>query len=243
VVRKGETLYSIAFRYGQEYRELAQRNGLREPYQIYPGQKLALQGSVVAPAAPAASPKQAPVVATAPAPRTLPVPPQRTLPPPGQAPRADPVKPVVSPLPVPGSTGPSGAPRVTERNDPATHTTSGIRWQWPVKGQISRPATSSGRVGVDIIGRDGQPVKAAAPGEVVYSGDGLIGYGKLIIIKHNDTFLSAYAHNRALMVREGLKVAAGQQIAEMGSSGADQVKLYFEIRRNGKPVSPLDYLP
>jgi len=99
------------------------------------------------------------------------------------------------------------------------------------------------RQGVDIAGKAGDPVTAAAEGNVVYSGNGLVGYGELIIIKHNDTFLSAYGHNRKRLVEEGQHVTAGQQIAEMGSSSASRDMLHFEIRKNGKPINPLDYLP
>ena len=97
--------------------------------------------------------------------------------------------------------------------------------------------------GIDIAGAAGQPVAASAGGKVVYAGTGLRGYGKLIIIKHNGTYLSAYAHNRDILVKEGQQVTKGQKIAEMGNSDADQVKLHFEIRRQGKPMDPLKYLP
>jgi lipoprotein NlpD len=100
-----------------------------------------------------------------------------------------------------------------------------------------------GKKGVDIIGMRGQPVYAAAPGKVVYSGDGLLGYGPLVIIQHNDTFLSAYAYNEKLLVREGEQVALGQRIAEMGTNGTDRGMLHFEIRHRGKPVDPMLYLP
>jgi len=97
--------------------------------------------------------------------------------------------------------------------------------------------------GIDIAGNEGDPVSATADGEVVYSGNGLIGYGELIIVKHNASFLSAYGHNRARLVKEGDKVKAGQAIAEMGSSASSRDELHFEIRKNGKPVNPLEYLP
>jgi lipoprotein NlpD len=116
-------------------------------------------------------------------------------------------------------------------------------WHWPAKGVVRDADSPLGKKGVEILGARGQPVYAAADGEVVYSGSGLIGYGKLIIIKHNDVFLSAYAHNDNLLVEEGAMVAGGQQIAEMGSSGTREIMLHFEIRRNGKPVAPLQYLP
>jgi lipoprotein NlpD len=119
------------------------------------------------------------------------------------------------------------------------------RWIWPTRGRILRSYQSSGRgkKGIEIGGHDGQPVKAAATGKVVYAGSGLVGYGRLIIIKHNENLLSAYGHNSKLLVSEGDQVEAGQQIAEMGSSGTNRTGLYFEVRKDGKPVDPLSYLP
>jgi lipoprotein NlpD len=118
-----------------------------------------------------------------------------------------------------------------------------IEWAWPVKGKPLGGFSDGGSKGLDIGGESGQPVYAAAPGKVVYSGSGLRGYGKLIIIKHNKTYLSAYAHNSQLLVKEGQVVTKGQKIAEMGNSDADRVKLHFEIRKLGKPVDPAKYLP
>ena len=122
---------------------------------------------------------------------------------------------------------------------------SGIAWRWPADGQlISRyVAGEPTKQGVDIAGSGGVPVRAAGDGVVVYSGSGLVGYGELIIIKHNDAWLSAYGHNRNRLVNEGQSVKAGQQIAEMGRSGAARDMLHFEVRYNGKPVDPLQYLP
>jgi len=119
------------------------------------------------------------------------------------------------------------------------------KWEWPAKGKLLRgySANESGKKGITIGGRPGQPVKAAASGKVVYSGSGLVRYGKMIIIKHNETYLSAYAHNNKIFVREGTMVKSGQQIAEMGSTGTNQTILHFEIRKNGKPVNPLQFLP
>jgi len=118
-----------------------------------------------------------------------------------------------------------------------------FNWQWPLKGTIAKTFAQSGNKGIDIYGKMGQPVKAAAPGRVVYSGHGLIGYGNLLIIKHNDIFLSAYANNRRLLVKEGQPVRKGQIIAEVGKNGSARPSLHFEIRKNGKPVNPLWYLP
>jgi lipoprotein NlpD len=122
---------------------------------------------------------------------------------------------------------------------------SPFSWRWPTEGQLVGTYLSGDptRQGVDIAGAGGQPVRAAADGVVVYSGSGLVGYGELVIIKHNDEWLSAYGHNRARMVNEGQVVKAGQQIAEMGRSGAARDMLHFEIRYNGKPVDPQQYLP
>ncbi|QIL21133.1 peptidoglycan DD-metalloendopeptidase family protein [Thermomonas sp. HDW16] len=123
--------------------------------------------------------------------------------------------------------------------------TSNISWRWPVDGGVIETYAGGDptRQGIDIGGKSGQPVRAAADGVVVYSGSGLVGYGELVIIKHNDQWLSAYGHNRARLVNEGQVVKAGQQVAEMGRSGASRDMLHFEIRYNGKPVDPQQYLP
>lgn len=217
-VSRGETLYQIAFRYGWDWKALAAHNGLREPYTIYPGQRLNL------------------ALRTASKPRySAPTAPTRTTqagkPPPKTAPgsvSSTPPRPV---KPVPVSPPVAAAP------------VKG--WQWPAQGPLIARFQSNDSLnkGIDIAGQLGQPVKAAANGSVVYAGRGLIGYGEMIIIKHDDTHLSAYAHNSRLLVKEGEQVKGGQQIAEMGSSGTDRVKLHFEIRRRGQPVDPLGYLP
>lgn len=120
----------------------------------------------------------------------------------------------------------------------------GIAWEWPVKGKIiANFASQNGQKGIDIAGQNGQSVITAAPGVVVYSGSGLRGYGQMIIIKHNDQFLSAYAHNSRLLVKEGDVVVAHSKIAEMGQTDTESVRLHFEIRKNGQPVDPLMYLP
>jgi len=119
-----------------------------------------------------------------------------------------------------------------------------LGWLWPTTGKVVGGFSETANLkGIDIAGKAGQPVRASAAGKVVYAGAGLRGYGKLIIIKHNKTYLSAYAHNREILVKEGQLVAKGQQVAEMGDSDADQVKLHFEIRRLGKPVDPTRFLP
>ncbi|MBT3888557.1 MAG: peptidoglycan DD-metalloendopeptidase family protein, partial [Nitrosomonadaceae bacterium] len=118
----------------------------------------------------------------------------------------------------------------------------GIKWIWPTNGRVSSHFTNSTK-GMDISGKTGQPVLASAAGKIVYSGTGLRGYGKLIIIKHNNAYLSAYAHNNKLLVKEGQAVSRGQVIAEMGKTDSKLVRLHFEIRKNGKPVDPIKYLP
>jgi lipoprotein NlpD len=117
-------------------------------------------------------------------------------------------------------------------------------FDWPVRGKVTRAYDArNGSKGIDIAGKKGDPVYAAGSGKVVYAGSGLRGYGNLIIVKHDEVFLTAYAHNDKILVREGESVSKGQKIAEMGSSDTDQVKLHFEVRQNGQPVNPLLYLP
>lgn len=128
----------------------------------------------------------------------------------------------------------------------ATRNVAGITWQWPASGKVVggfQAGSGGDGAGIDIAGNVGDPVRAAASGTVVYSGNGLIGYGELIIIKHNDTYLSAYGHNSKRLVKEGQRVGAGQEIALMGASGAPRVELHFEIRKDGKPVDPMAFLP
>ena len=145
---------------------------------------------------------------------------------------ASPSKPATPAAPVP-------APK------PAAPAASDIKWRWPADGELigRYVAGEPTKQGIDIAGASGAPVRAAADGVVVYSGSGLVGYGELIIIKHNEQWLSAYGHNRNRLVNEGQLVRSGQQIAEMGRSGAPREMLHFEVRYNGKPVDPLTYLP
>ncbi len=157
---------------------------------------------------------------------------------------APPVAPPVAPAPKPAPAAIEIAPIRPAESTPQLNA-GGVSWRWPGKGKVVGTYISGDqtRQGVDIAGSAGDPVQAAADGEVVYSGNGLLGYGELIIVKHNASFLSAYGHNRKRLVQEGDKVKAGQQIAEMGSSASSREELHFEIRKNGKPVNPLDYLP
>ena len=116
-------------------------------------------------------------------------------------------------------------------------------WRWPSTGPVIRKYSATVHKGIDISGRLGDPVVSVAPGKVVYAGTGIVGFGELLIVKHNDTYLSAYGHNSQLLVREGQQVDAGQQIARKGNTGTDTVKLHFEIRREGKPIDPIRILP
>lgn len=190
VVRAGDTLYSISWRHGLDYRDVARWNGIGSDYRIDVGQVLALaptaRGAAAAPAPPAA-----------PRPRT-----------------------------------------------PALPVTAPPHWSWPADGEVAGAVSmSSGGVGIRIDGRLGSEVRAAAAGRVVYTGAGLRAYGELVIIKHDDTWLSAYGYNRELLVHEGDTVREGQPIAAMGVGPGKQPMLYFEIRVNGRPVDPRTQLP
>ncbi|HEX7935975.1 MAG TPA: peptidoglycan DD-metalloendopeptidase family protein, partial [Paraburkholderia sp.] len=149
--------------------------------------------------------------------------------------------------PLYGSTANNAALTPPSSAGAASDSTAGaagnLNFSWPVRGPLLGTFNDSTNKGVNIGGSAGEAVKASADGRVVYAGNGLRGYGNLIIIKHDATYLTAYAHNRALMVKEGDAVTKGQKIAEMGNSDADRVMLHFEVRRQGKPVDPLKYLP
>lgn len=247
VVQRGDTLYSIAFRHGLEYRQVAAWNGIAAPFTIYPGQRLRL--GPPGGAAPSQRPTQTAGTATGSSTGTRPVtgatppsaPVQGSTPTPTpstpSAPAGTTTAPVASAPTPPVSQPPAPTPAPTPTGAP--------RWQWPTAGQVVGRfvAGDPTRQGLSIAGSAGQPVLAAADGVIVYSGSGLIGYGELIIVKHNDEFLSAYGHNRKRLVAEGEQVRGGQQIAEMGRSGAARDMLHFEIRRNGRPVDPSGFLP
>lgn len=237
-VRRGDTLYGIAFRHGADWKDVARWNGIKPPYTIFPGQKLRLAGGTTAPRASRPRASASTASRTPPASR-----PGVTAPSTKPASGAAPSPPSSRPAP-PTATGPKPSPSGASLSPPAV-ATGPVRWQWPADGQIVArfAAGDPTRQGIDIAGSAGQAVRAAADGEVVYSGSGLVGYGELIIIKHDDTWLSAYGHNRQRLVAEGERVRGGQQIAEMGRSGASRDMLHFEIRRSGKPVDPLAQLP
>lgn len=231
-VERGDTLYSIAFRFGWDWKALAMRNNIAPPYVIRPGQTIRFEGQQ----------GSAPVIVAQPSTSTTTVvtPVVVTRPSVGQA--ATPVQTPISTSKPPLVTTPATTPATTKVT-PVARSAKG--WAWPASGVLIGKFSSNGSLnkGVDIAGELGQPVLAAADGSVVYAGSGLRGYGELVIIKHSDTYVSAYGHNRKLLVREGQQVKVGQNIAEMGSTGTDRVKLHFEIRRQGKPVDPLQYLP
>jgi lipoprotein NlpD len=199
VVRQGDTLFSIAWRYDLDYRELAAWNKLGDGTLIYEGQVISLAPVANSGAQPPAV-RQAPVAKTS-----------------GKA------LPVYTPPPEQKVAG----------------------WQWPTQGRVVEGYQQSIKTdsGIHIAGSYGQPVQAASSGTVVYAGNALKGYGNLLIIKHNDTYLSAYGFNSELLVREGDLVTRGQRVALMGQTPAQQVLLHFEIRKDGQPVNPLTYLP
>lgn len=211
LVARGETLFSIAWKYNIECNKLADFNGIKPPYTIYPHQEIRLD-----------IPKNNTNVRRSTAAENNVNTDKKAL--------------------------DKRSKYNTKNIDWASKTVEfdgSLKWQWPVKGKIV--ALLKGELelnkGIDLVGKLGEPVLAAASGQVVYAGGGLSSYGKMLIIKHNETFLSAYAHNSELLVKEGDFVKGGQRIADMGSSGTDRVKLHFEIRCEGSPVDPLKYLP
>ena len=271
-VERGETLYSIGWVYGYDYRQIARWNNIPPPYILSPGQRI----RVAPPSGQTAPPLQEyrethPVMSSsasdtrkAPAPvvdasrdRAKVVERSRTLREQGTTPAPMPANPqqpdgqsviAAAKIAVKKLLKQSG---VTLKDRPKGFDGG---WQWPTRSRRilrSFSANDPSRQGLDIAGEPGSPVLAAAPGRVVYAGSGLVRYGRLIIIKHNEKYLSAYAHNQKLRVKEGDVVKAGQRIADMGRSGNlgdnfkndQRAKLHFEIRRNGKPVDPKRYLP
>ena len=224
VVQRGDTLAKIALDHGVSWRDLARWNQIDNPHVIEVGQVLRVT-----------SPDAGGSRAMA----SRPLPPQgaRVAATPLPAPTPGPGSPAVAPASAPQATAPaSGSPAVTALDDAPA-------FLWPAKGHLLGGFDEARNKGLDIGGKAGDPVLAAADGRVVYAGSGLRGYGNLVIVKHNNTYLTAYAHNQSLMVKEDQDVKRGQQIAEMGNSDADQVKLHFEIRRQGKPVDPARLLP
>jgi lipoprotein NlpD len=219
-VRPGDTVLRIALESGQNWRDIVRWNNLENPNVIEVGQVL----RVVPPAS---------AVAVAPAP-TVPA-----------APAASAAQPPASAAAPASAASAPPAAAAPAPSTPAPAADEGIAWAWPTSGAgtVLAGFDEQKNKGIDIGGRAGDPVLAAADGRVVYAGAGLRGYGNLIILKHNNTYLTAYAHNQTLLVKEDQAVRKGQKIAEMGSTDTDRVKLHFEIRRQGKPVDPTRYLP
>ena len=223
-VRRGDSLHAIAFNYGMDWRDIARWNGIGSPYTIYPDQELRLS-------APKSQHSQ----------KQPPTPTAKT----STSSKPSTNKTVVRAAPSKSSTS------TTYDNTPKPVTSTAVvmadpgKWLWPVKGRVisNFKPNDPARKGIDIGGKEGQAVIASAAGEVVYSGSGLIGYGELIIIKHSESLLSAYAHNQKRLVAEGQKVTGGERIAEMGRNDRNQAMLHFEIRLNGNPQDPLKYLP
>jgi lipoprotein NlpD len=213
-VKGGDTLYSIAWAFGQDYRVLAKWNHITPPYAIRSGQYIIIKKTVRRQSREHIIRSEGQITAK-----------------------------VVN-VRHAHSNGTQNISARIEHSINRSQNSSKVRWQWPAQGKVvSTFAPSIGKKGIDIIGKLDSPVYATAGGIVVYSGNGLAGYGNLIIIKHNADYLSAYADNSQLLVHEGQSVQAGQQIAKMGKAPNDQIKLHFEIRRAGAPIDPLKFLP
>ena len=217
-VRKGDTLYGIALAFGQNWRDIASWNNLSDPDKIKIGEKLRVVPKDTGNAA-VSIPLESAAIET----------------PPGRS-TSDESK-------VTGNQGAFGNALPDESMDRDEGLVTSLGWVWPANGQITEQFSDSNSKGISIAGASGEAIFAVSDGKVVYSGNGLRGYGNLVIIKHPDEFITAYAHNRSIFVKEGETVNKGQKIAEMGMSETDSPKLLFEVRRGGKPLDPLLYLP
>ncbi|WP_323133270.1 peptidoglycan DD-metalloendopeptidase family protein [Marinomonas communis] len=212
-MQSGDTLFSIAFSYGLDYRNVANINGIDSPYIIYPNQKIRLRGA----------PKSTRIVSSTRASASV----------------STPVKPVTK--------------NSTEKVNSSSRSVSTVNipdqkvsaWRWPISGSVTKSFSNAGvsSKGIDIKGKDSEHVKAAADGVVVYAGNGLIGYGNLVIVKHNDVYLSAYAYNDRILVKEKQSVRVGDSLAIIGGKGSERPLLHFEVRRDGQPIDPLKVLP
>lgn len=217
-VKPGDTLNRIGFTVGQQPGDIARWSNLSNPNVLEVGQVL----------------RVAPPASEAQVAQTRPVTPPSVL--------GAPV-PMPLPSPLPPLSAASTPVTAIDTNQPPPASDEDIPWMWPATGNVIAGFDEVKNKGLDFAGNAGDPVLAAADGRVVYAGAGLRGYGNLIILKHNNTYLTAYAHNQVLLVKEDQTVKRGQKIAEMGNSDADRVKLHFEVRRQGKPVDPAKYLP
>ncbi|WP_295669797.1 murein hydrolase activator NlpD [uncultured Haemophilus sp.] len=261
-VNKGDTMFLIAYLTGMDVKDLASMNNMKEPYSLSVGQTLKISNCSTKTVT-----TTVPVKTTASAAPAAPAEPEVTYTPGANGTQIGSDGTVIGPIKSGVATGGASTPAFTNNtpSTPVTTTTqvetttndtpinanvvapvaSNVAWQWPTQGNVIQgfSNTDGGNKGVDISGSRGQAVKAAANGRVVYAGNALRGYGNLIIIKHNDDFLSAYAHNDKILVSDQQEVKAGQEIAKMGSTGTNAVKLHFEIRYKGKSVDPVRYLP
>ena len=260
-VNKGDTMFLIAYLTGMDVKDLASMNNMKEPYSLSVGQTLKISNCSTKTVT-----TTVPVKTTAPAAPAAPAEPEVTYTPGANGTQIGSDGTVIGPIKSGVATGGASTPAFTNNtpSTPVTMTTqvettnntpvnanvvapvaSNVAWQWPTQGNVIQGFSNSdgGNKGIDISGSRGQAVKAAASGRVVYAGNALRGYGNLIIIKHNDDFLSAYAHNDKILVSDQQEVKAGQEIAKMGSTGTNAVKLHFEIRYKGKSVDPVRYLP
>lgn len=239
VVKRGDTLHSIALVHGQDYRDIARWNNLDDPNRLLIGQVLRVTppaetvatAVAAAPVLPQGRAEVRPLDGAVAAPSAQ----GRTQdkPQPGVADKA----------PVEKSADKSADKMPETRPAPARAVEPVGSWAWPASGKVIETFEDPRNKGIDIAGKEGDPVLAASDGTVVYSGSGLRGYGNLIILKHTDDFVSAYAHNTQILVKQGQAVKRGQRIADMGRTDADQPKLHFEIRQQGRPVDPLKFLP
>ncbi|WP_115911921.1 murein hydrolase activator NlpD [Haemophilus parainfluenzae] len=260
-VNKGDTMFLIAYLTGMDVKDLASMNNMKEPYSLSVGQTLKISNCSTKTVT-----TTVPVKTTAPAAPAAPAEPEVTYTPGANGTQIGSDGTVIGPIKSGVATGGASTPAFTNNtpSTPVTMTTqvettnntpvnanvvapvaSNVAWQWPTQGNVIQGFSNSdgGNKGIDISGSRGQSVKAAASGRIVYAGNVLRGYGNLIIIKHNDDFLSAYAHNDKILVSDQQEVKAGQEIAKMGSTGTNAVKLHFEIRYKGKSVDPVRYLP
>lgn len=230
-VKPGDTLIRIGLDNGQSHKDISRWNALENPNKIEVGQVLRVVPPTTSQVAVAKPVSTAAVTSTS-------LPPANSNTPASTA-ATKPAKTEAAATPAANSTAPT---------EPSSNTTANaddddLGWIWPTKGPVIMGFEDPKNKGLDIAGSAGDPVVAAADGKVVYAGAGLRGYGNLVILKHNATYLTAYAHNQSLAVKEDQTVKKGQKIAEMGSSDAERVKLHFEVRRQGKPVDPAKYLP
>lgn len=258
-VKRGDTLYSIGLNHGYDYREIAAANNIYEPFTINIGQKISFaslsnrdqisennpatyeseEGVIISPvdidAGVASTTTESVVTPVLAMPKAVREPYSiEALN--RKSPISQPTKPTtVTTLPT--------TPKTKEPVKTASTVTSKSGWSWPTQGKVVARFNESTNKGLDIAGKKGQAINASATGKVIYAGSDLRGYGKLVIIKHNKTFLSVYGHNSKILVKEGQAVKAGQKIAEMGDSDTNRVKLHFEIRERGKSVDPTKHLP